>query len=303
MSLIYQIIKPVVRPFAKGSMEKGMKDPAVFIKTAKAVQSKALPLEKLHKKYDFDEKVAAGTPYYPIHSRVPSGSGIILYFFGGGYCRPGDAGDFEFGQDMADKTGKDVWLVWYPLFPDATGYDIAKAAADVYEQALKESPAEEISFYGNSSGGALCITACVFLKKYRPEIPLPGKIVSCSPSLRVPPTTEEQEKMNAQDHLDALIPAGLMRAYIEYPDLFRAGEFEEFASPIEQSWKGYPKMLILFGTDEVFLAYLHALLRKRREEELDLEIYVGKGCHCFPAAGFLPEAKPGRKKIYEFLNE
>ncbi len=303
MSVIYRTAGIFVRPFAKGVLEKAIADPAAFMERAKKMQQKPLPLKRLHRKYDFEERRTGGTAYYVIRSRKKTGNGIIVYFFGGGYCLPGDSGDFEFGQDMADQTGMDVWLVWYPLFPDTTGYDIAEAAVSVYEEALKESPAKDISFYGNSSGGALCLAACVFLRKYRPDLPLPGKIAASSPSLRVPPTEEEQKKMNRQDASDVMIPAGLMNMYNDHPEIFKTGGFEEFGSPIEQSWKGFPEMLVLFGTDEVFLAYFDSVRKKAAQEKADLQIYVGSGCHCFPAAGFLPEAKPGRKRIYDFLKE
>ncbi len=302
MSLLYELAKPIVRPDAKGTLEKAVKDPHAVIGRFKAMQEKPLPLEKLHKKYAFEEKKAGETVYYRIHPKKGVNEGIVLYFFGG-YCMPGDAGDFEFGQDMADHTGMEVWLVWYPMFPDATGYAIAEAAADVYEEALKICPAQKISFYGNSSGGALCFAACVFLRKYRPEVPFPGKIASSSPALRIPPTPEEQKKMDEMDPLDVMIPARLAEMYSRHTEIFKDGGFEEFQSPIEQSWKGFPKTLVLFGTDEVFMAFLPSVIIKGHEDGVDLETYVGKGCHCFSAAGFLPESRPGRKKIYSFLKD
>lgn len=303
MSFLYSLLKPLVRPLAKGRLERALKDPDWFAQAVRDMQAKPLPLAKLHRKYNFEEKKVGDTPLYLVHCRGQASGRIILYFFGGGYCMPGDSKDFEFTQDMADHTGADVWMVWYPMFPDATACDIAKSAADAYEEALKTCPAEQIYFYGNSSGGALCFAAIEFLKMYRPELPLPGRLVAHSPSLRIPPTPEEQKKMDEQDHLDAMLPAHLMDLYVSRPDLFRTGEmpFEVFASPLENSWKDYPKMLILFTEDEVFLGYMPSVEKKRDEEGLDLEIWLGKGCHCVGAAGFLPESKPSRAKIYEFL--
>lgn len=303
MSLLYRIAKPIVKPFARGRLEKGMKDPAAFMETVKAMQAKPLPLEKLHKKYDFEETDAGGTVCYKVHSRKKTGHKLVLYFFGGGYCMPGDSGDFEFGSDMADNTGAEVWLVWYDLFPDASGYDIARSAADAYEEALKSYTADEIALYGNSSGAALCFNLCIFLRKYRPEVPLPAKIAAHSPSMRIPANAEEQEIMDAHDKTDFIIPARYLNMYTDHSEIFRTGGFDEFASPIEQDWKGFPKMLLIFGRDEVFIGYLQSIERKCREDGVELETFVGAGCHCFSAAGILPEAKAGRARIYEFLRK
>ncbi len=301
MSFIYKIAKPMYKSFARGQLEKGMKDPAVFMKKVKAMQEKPLPLDKLHKTYDFDVRSAQGTTYYRIHSQHPVGHRVILYFFGGGYCLPGNAIDFEFGEEMADETGADVWLVWYAMFPDASGMDIARSAVNVYLEALKNYNEADISLYGNSAGAALCFNTCVFLKKYLPDTPLPGMIAAHSPSMRIPPSAKEQQKMNLLDHLDVMIPADYLGMYIRRPDIFKTGGFEEFASPIETDWHGFPRTLVVFGTDEVFLSYLPGIRKKCKKDGVELETFVGKGCHCFSAAGFLPEAQIGRERIYAFL--
>ena len=57
---------------------------------------------------------------------------------------------------------------------------------------MLEYEAENISFYGNSAGGALCFAVCIYLRKYLPGVPLPGSIVSHSPSIRIPAAAKEQ---------------------------------------------------------------------------------------------------------------
>lgn len=303
MSFLYQAAKPVLRRTARGRLEKGMKDPAAYMTVVRARQEKPLPLEKLHIKYDFEERSAGGTAFYAMSGPKKNDRRLVLYFFGGGYCIPGNSGDFEFAHDISMNTGAEVWLVWYKLFPDASGYDIAKSAADVYEEALKSFTPENISLYGNSSGAALCFNLCVFLRKYRKGIPLPGRIAAHSPSMRIPPNEEEQAFMDKQDKTDVIIPSGYVNMYTDHPEIFKTGGFAEFASPVEQDWKGFPRMLVLFGKDEVFLGYLPGIRRKCREDNVELETFVGPGCHCFCKAGRLPEAGAGRARIYAFLKK
>ena len=302
MSLLYEIAKPVLRRSMKKRMEEGIENPYPFVYKIEKIQNNALPLKKLHRKYSFEEKKVYDVPYFIMQPPEKNPDGILLYFFGGGYCKPGKSSDFAFASDIAKNTGKEVWMVWYPLFPNATAYEIACAAADAYEEALKKMPAQQIVFYGNSSGASLCFTACVFLRKYRPNVPLPYAIVAHSPLMRYP-TEEEQKRMEELDQRDVIIPAHLMDMYRNHTDLFRYGGFYEFMNPIDQDWKDFPKMLVLFGEDEVFSAFLESIILKAEKDDVSLETYVGKGCHCFSAVSFLPEAKEGRKIIYDFLRK
>lgn len=301
MSLIYTMARPAAKTLAKRQLEEGLKDPDAYRKKVKELQAKPLPLDRLHKQYAFEQEYADGTVYYRIRSHTADGKHVILYFHGGGYCRPLKTGDFEFGEEMADETGADVWLVNYALFPDATGMEITASAVSAYRKALLEYEAENISFYGNSAGGALCFAACIYLRKYLPGVPLPGSIVSHSPSIRIPAAAKEQEKMNLLDPLDIILPAGFVNLYTERTDIFQSGGFEEFASPIDADWHGFPPTLAVFGTDEVFLAYLPGMIEKCRKDGVELETYVGKGCHCYCAKGILPEAHEGRERIYAYL--
>ncbi|MBR2521961.1 MAG: alpha/beta hydrolase fold domain-containing protein [Coriobacteriales bacterium] len=303
MSVRYKLAKPVIGKVAKGSLQRGLDHQKLFLKSIRAIQNrKTLPLDKLHKAIDFDERKVGATNYYAVHSRKPAGHKLVLFLFGGGYCMPGGGRDFRYAQEMADETGAEVWLVWYPLLPDATGYEIAKSVVDVFEVALASYSPGEIAFYGNSSGAALCLSACVFMRKYRPELPLPSKLVTQSPPLRVPPTSKEREVMLKRANQDMMIPARLVDIYLERDDIFDSGGFDELASPIDQSWMGFPRLFVLYGGDEVFLAYLPALLEKCKAEGVELSVYVGKGGHSFSAVESLPEHKIGRQKVFEFLN-
>lgn len=89
----------------------------------------------------------------------------MLYFFGGGYTIPGNSGDFEFAQDIANQSQAEVWLVWYPLFPKATGLQIIDAGLNVYSEALKVFNADDIIFLVYQVEQALHkIYVCIFLK-------------------------------------------------------------------------------------------------------------------------------------------
>ena len=161
-SIRYTLTKFLFKSLVRPMMKKAASDPEKFLKEQyKAQQKKKLPLSDLHKKYEFDEKTAGGIPYYAVHSRHKKSGGagaqkkLVLYFFGGGFVMSGDAGDFDFAQDMADQTGADVWIVWYKLFPKTTGKELIESIIGVYKEALGAYEAKDIAFFGLSSGGSL----------------------------------------------------------------------------------------------------------------------------------------------------
>ena len=175
-TLVYKLTETLFRRSALVMMKKAVADPVSYINECRENQKKSvLPLEKLHKKCLFDEKKAGDTTFYAIHGRLSDSKKLVLYFFGGGYMMAGDKGDFEFAQEMADETGADVWLVWYPLFPDTTPEKIIESALNVYREALKTHSAHDIIFFGLSSGASLSL-ATWYTSSRKNQNPTAGKI-------------------------------------------------------------------------------------------------------------------------------
>ena len=124
ISIRYRLTEFMFRHFVKPMMKNAATEPKKFFEKQLKRQQSVLPLKKLHRKYNFEEREANGTVYYAISPEGSLANGVVLYFFGGGYFMPGNAGDFEFAQEMANETNADVWLVWYPLFPKASALEI-----------------------------------------------------------------------------------------------------------------------------------------------------------------------------------
>ena len=137
-SFQYKLTEFLFRHTVRPMMKRAAMYPEKFIeKRRKTEQKKRLPLPSLHKKYDFDEQSVGDTPYYTIHSRYKSGERLVLYFFGGGFVMSGDSGDFEFAQEMADRTGADVWLVWHKLLPEVTDKEVIESVITVYRRVVR----------------------------------------------------------------------------------------------------------------------------------------------------------------------
>ncbi|MDX5055230.1 alpha/beta hydrolase, partial [Streptococcus anginosus] len=109
MSVKYKLTEFLFRHTVKPMMKKAIKNPDEYFAKQEKKQKSKLPLEKLHKSYDFEEKCTSGTLYYVVKPKNKVANRLVLYFFGGGYTIPGDSGDFEFAQDMANQSQAEVW--------------------------------------------------------------------------------------------------------------------------------------------------------------------------------------------------
>lgn len=226
----------------------------------------------------------------------------MLYFFGGGYTIPGDSGDFEFAQDMANQSQAEVWLVWYPLFPKATGLQIIEAGLNVYSEALKVFNADDITFFGLSSGASLAQNICLHILEKDMNLPMPKRLIMHSPTFRIPPTKEQMKEMERLDKFDCIIPACYMKEQDQVMQRINLNNVEYMKSSIEYSWKGLPDMYIIYGSYEVLIAELPEAKEKAKMDGVVMKTYIGERMmHTWAAAGFLPEAKEVRRNIYAVI--
>ncbi len=215
---------------------------------------------------------------------------------------PGNGGDFEFGQDMADKTGSDVWLVWYPLLPDASAAEIVKAAVNVYSKAVTMYKPENISLFGLSAGAGLSLAVCVHIKEKKMNLPLPKKLVLFSPTVMLPPSEDHQKKMIELAKNDCEFPPEFMNIMIRFPKIAKTEGCDYLFSPSNYSWSGFPPMCVFYGSDEPLSPQLDVIKSKCRSDGVMLETHIGEGMmHCWAAADFLPEAHKARAEIYKFI--
>ena len=113
MSIRYKLTEFLFCHTVKPMMKKAIKNSDEYFAKQEKKQKSKLPLEKLHKSYDFEERYAKETLYYAVKPKTKVANRVVLYFFGGGYTIPGDSGDFEFAQDMANQSQAEVWLIHF----------------------------------------------------------------------------------------------------------------------------------------------------------------------------------------------
>ena len=114
-SIRYNLTKFMFKHLVRPMMKKATRDPERFIEKQRTKrEKKPLPLSKLHRKYEFKEEEACGTPYYIISGAADTGNAgsastetdaaergkgkerrLVLYFFGGGFVMPGNEGELR----------------------------------------------------------------------------------------------------------------------------------------------------------------------------------------------------------------
>lgn len=173
--------------------------------------------------------------------------GVVLYLHGGGYTCGGLEYALGFGSVLADKCGVRVFCAAYRLAPENRFPAAVEDAAAAYRCLLESGyPPEQISFCGESAGGGLCFSLCLYLRQQ--GLPLPGSIVAISPWTDLTGSGESYETNRDRDvsmSEDQL--AFFARCYTDTPE-------DPLASPLLGDLSGMPPSLIFAGGDELLLS-------------------------------------------------
>ena len=118
----------------------------------------------------------------------------------------------------------------------------------VHQEILKGFPAEQVRFFGTSSGGGLALSLCMYIKHEKIDTPYPSKLVLQSPWLQVPPSESQKAEMEKCIKVDVMIPPGF---FDEIAPVLATGDEAYLLSPILFDMTGFPPIDIFYGTREV----------------------------------------------------
>ena len=223
----------------------------------------------------------------------------VLLFYGGGYYKTPDRNDFEYMVQVVRETKSEVWFPLYPLAPEADIAAITEHAVGVYGQMLKSWAPGEIVLQGNSSGGTTCLYLCMKIKRDGEALPYPSRILLLSPAVQMPPSEEQTSKMKELEEKDAVLSVQYchsIAAILRHPD------YDYLSLPFEFDWTGFPPMMVVYGTDEIFSVFLPELRETGRKYHVLMRGHNGKGMfHCWPLYGNFDAAKKARRKMFSFI--
>ena len=206
-----------------------------------------------------ERREPGGFPAAWVLPKEPRREGVILYLHGGGYTSGGLGYALGFGTALADECGIRVFCAAYRLAPENRFPAAVEDAAAAYRYLLDEGYLpEEISLCGESAGGGLCYSLCMYLKQR--ELALPGGIIAISPWVDLTGSGESnRENRNKDVTLSVQRLHFCARCYTDTP-------LEPLASPLFGDLSGMPPSLIFAGGDELLLSDGKRLHEKLRQQ-------------------------------------
>ncbi len=217
----------------------------------------------------------------------------ILYLHGGAYTAGGLPYAKGFGGQLAELSGRATLCVGYRLAPEHPFPAALEDALAAYKEMLTRFAPSEIAFVGESAGGGLCYSLCLYLKQLR--LPQPEQVIAISPWTDL----QMQRDVSALAALDPLLDhAGLMENALRYGGQARENPL---ISPLLGDPTGLPPSLIIVGGHEILLDDSRLMQRKLREAGCRCDLHVEEGLwHVYVLYG-VPEAKTALRHIEERL--
>ena len=249
--------------------------------------------------YKYEESEEGETTLIKIASKQSQGEAAILYLTGDGLFQPPALADFELCGDLADHTGRDVWLLSYPLIPTAGPAAIMEAVLTAYQQASDQYGPGKVAVMGLSSGCLAGLGICFEMLAAGKKDMLPPLLLLQSPPLRIPPSEDQMEVMRGMEDRDCVFPAD----YYSWLSLIADYTGHEYLiRPLDMDMKEFPEIYAFFGEYETACAYADELEEKCATDGVKLTAEIGKQMmHNWCLLGNTPEARSLRRRFYDIL--
>ncbi|WP_195217708.1 alpha/beta hydrolase [Anaerococcus vaginalis] len=310
MSLSYIIASTIVR--LVGVKKMFLKNKEEMLEYAKRENAKGVfDLDKANKKaerknYFLFDKEVMGYRLLSYQKNKKPAEGVVFYLFGGGMITGPDKLDFSLAERIMEKTGKDLWFLFYPLCSEDVKLDKTyEVCFETYRLMTETYKAENISVLGFSSGASLALGIFLHNNALGRPLPMAGKIISVSPGglpdARLEENKEIWEKLNALNNKDIMIEPRYFKTAREIVK----GD-EDLAEYMLDGTKGdfsdFPKTYFYYGGNECIYAFAEYFKKAMEKHKAPYKIIVGKGmCHCYPLLRFFREGRQAQDEIIELL--
>ena len=310
MSLTYKIASTIVR--LAGVKKMFLKNKEEMLEYAKGENAKVVfDLEKAKKRaerknYYLIDKDVMGYRLLSYQKNKKPAVGVVFYLFGGGMITGPDKLDFSLAERIMEKTGKDVWFLFYPLCSEDVKIDKTyEVSFEAYRLMTETYKAENISVLGFSSGASLALGIFSHNNALGRPLPMAGKIISVSPGGLPDVSLEENkevwEKLNALNNKDIMIEPSYFKTAREIvkgdkdlPEYMLEGTKGDFSD--------FPKTYFYYGGNECLYAFAEYFKKAMEKHKAPYKIIVGEGmCHCYPLLRFFREGRQAQDEIIELL--
>jgi acetyl esterase/lipase len=208
-----------------------------------------------------------------VRPSVAERDGVILYLHGGGYVAGSAKAYRGFASQLASRTRRPVFVLDYPLAPEATVPAAPDAVVAAY-QWLRANGSERIAFVGDSAGGGLSLVTLARLAHGpRPSAAIAGVVFS--PWVDLAFTGASMRDAHVEDPLLTydFLQAGA-RMYLGAAD-----PRDPLASPLFGDLSRLPPLLIQVGTDERLLDDARQYAKRAADAGSPVRLEVWQGMH------------------------
>jgi monoterpene epsilon-lactone hydrolase len=199
--------------------------------------------------------------------------GVLLYLHGGSYIAGSARAYRGFASQLASRTRRPVFVLDYPLAPEAP----LPAAPDAVMAAVEwlgANGSERIALVGDSAGGGLSlVTLARLARTSRPSAVIAGVVFS--PMVDLAFTGASMKDAHIEDPL--LTSEALQAAARMY--LGGADSRDPRASPLFGNLSGLPPLLIQVGTDERLLDDARQYAERAASAGSPVRLEVWEGMH------------------------
>lgn len=254
-------------------------------------------------KYRYDDEMIFGRFHcLKIETQKRRAARAVLFLYGGGMLLGSDPGDLKIACRLGKMCESDVWFPYYPLCLDSSIEDTYRMVYEVYRKMAESYNAGNLSIVGFSSGAALAIGVCLYNNVQPHPLPMPRRIIACSPGC-VPLTEEERAKMKKLSQKDIMVDSAFMST-IKGPMAHGKEVPQYMLSGICGNFKGLPEIHFYYGSDEILYAEAEPFAAACKKYGVPYHMHVGQGlCHCYPMMPFFPEGKEAMGEIVRILKE
>lgn len=222
---------------------------------------------------------------------------IFIFLHGGAYIIGPSSYSWLFVEKISRINGITTLLPDYPKAPEWQYRQTLDYMVLFYRQILKDYPDHEILLGGSSAGGGLVLSTFLELKK--DGLPLPKRLILISPWVDL---TMKNPHLQEQENRDiSLSSSTLSRA----AEIYAGGEdlSQPLISPLFGDLSGLPPVLLLTGSEELFLSDCHRLRDRIKSQKSPLIYQEEPGLfHSWPVIPHLPESAEFQQTLTRFFD-
>ncbi|MBQ9068095.1 MAG: alpha/beta hydrolase fold domain-containing protein [Eggerthellaceae bacterium] len=300
-TLAYKAAEAIARPFGYQRPFRLPHDEA-FGQVAKINAQNAAPPRPLYWRFDVEERTIAGTSTYIFCSKNLEPQRRILFLHGGGGMLRATPLHFVFVWHLVTQTRAEVWMPFYPLAPEHNVLESLDACFSVYQQMLVRTEADglPLAIAGDSAGANLTLGTC--RKAIDAGVRVPHALVALSPATgfedpNVLANFKAQELATNDPILCTEMMGLLLQTWCGNVPLDHP-----LANPAFIDYTGFPPILMLYSTAELFYPYTENIPAAMRAANAPLEELRMDGLmHDWMLVNFFPEGAAANVAVWNFI--